>query len=507
MDEEREIKNKFHILGQSIEEEYFGKPLKAKERDVKDQFYLNLSLELLFIGLLTFVLPQKLNSLILIDSGFEAIKFVIFYHQLQTNFGITYVGTINRYIYLFMIYFFVISVKFFSWNMIDLTVASFFMLSPHLITVLIKLNPFSGFIEFLYTEAYKTTCYLLAKSLAFIVNTIAKDSLNTDPKIIHQEMEPMAKQLMKDKKAFNHLLGFVKSFLFASLLHYAEISGYSFLIGLYRRFYLPGSKKTSLEKDIRYVRLVIKRRDWKELLDAKTVGIFLRVYIEESKKKQYSIKHHIKVFCLKVFKIYCQIRVDWVFGSLLKFPILGPLMSLAFVPWKEWQTHWFKHLGIALIGLIVSYSTGSPLYGAIISELIDPICFYPLTVRLTKEATFKLINTDLVMSFENVIKSLAVTVYIWLSIQTDYYYYMSILLYPIFRLTQTKFRQNGLWLVLSLSLANSYLSNFHLAHLIGLPFLWHFYLWYFFREKKERRDWSVVTQLGQVENLEISMSI
>jgi len=398
------IEEKFRVLGQSIEMEYFGhkfKDISEKEEELSKIHLLScVLLECLIIaGVIYFNSYSLILSLLTIDSAFSTIKHIALYHSLPIKAGITSTELYRRFSYYSLVLFFSKSIKLMSWGSINIDWLIPVCVASHILSHLVKKFPFSGYISFLEREYKKMVCALLSRMMSSIVNTISKYSLGYHPHVHHEELTPFVLKIVKKKGGGTHLVQFIESFIFASLIHYAEVSGYSFYTRIYRRYYVKKDKKTKNFDDSKYAMYILKNRLWDQLLEINTVGVFLRLYLEQSKDKQYSIKHVLRKWFLKAAKSYAQIMSCWTVGVLLKFAPLAALTSCLFLGRETFSK---RHFIIIPIGMLAGFYTGNSLLAALISELTNGLVFNKISQAVIQDVYKKLSHDEFTRSYISV---------------------------------------------------------------------------------------------------------
>lgn len=498
------IEKTYEMIGHNIEKSYFGIQLDQPINDLGD-IRINIFFESVFITviLLISLYITHITSLILlmvtIDSVFSSVKHIILYHNFQIGIGIISDKTVNRYLYYSVLYYIIQSIFVISWGWIRLKYILIYLLAPHILSFAIGYFPFKNFIDFVHREWNKLVCNFLSKQTANAINTISDMSLDYNPKIHYFELENHISELLKNDDKYNILWGFLKSFLFASLLHYAEASGYSFYINLYRLYYFPKSRNVSSKKDRKYIQQILRKRKLGKLMKSETISVLLRVYLDDSKPKQYSIKHIINMFTLKLMKIYTQIITCWSLGSLISLPLLSSTISLVFINKNSLIKEKWKYGSIFVVSVILGYLTKSPFLASLISEMIDPVFCNKTIKKIIFEVGRKILQSPFVKSFIDIIKISILLSFMMLMTHKYFIYPLSFLLYPLISVLDIEIKSLRIVCVTFMTLACSFFSGFHPLHSLITPYFLNVYFWFILAHRRNKKidydDFKVITNL------------
>jgi hypothetical protein len=307
-----------------------------------------------------------------VDSVISGLIFLINYYGLPMDWCLYQESTGKRYCYYLLIslcYYNVTGLLWFDyrqhslpWRQISLVLLS----TPMVISRIANLPWFLRFYHFLRNEVYFLVKYLASKKVAGLINKIGIQYLNNHPQVKTEELIDLI-----DKISFQHLVSFLGSCLFASLLFYLELDGVKFYTIIFRQYYFRqyflGSEQGQLS-DRSYVIKMINERQWGKLLDPYALNRLMKFYLELNEvtnggllSKGPGITHSLK-------ESSQRFMVNWTVYSLIGLPSSG-IWTYGILIWRDRTEFLTVKLVVLMLYIVLSLVSNEQVLFLLVLEI------------------------------------------------------------------------------------------------------------------------------------------
>jgi len=343
--------------------------------------------------------------LLKIDSIIHSIGFIFRYFQLFHKNPFYIESVIYRYIYYLMVIFIIGILNIFTcFSYLLITNSLFiFLIFPEISRKMMNLYLFQRIKFVIEVSVDELLVNILSRYISDIINIIAKNVLNINPKVHFLEIRPYIKYetIYHKKKLF---FKFANSFLLVTYLNYMEYSGYIISTKLLRRYFGVTNEIRSINSEnnkISYLTTLLNERRWNDLLKPYALYSLIKVYTENDQKSFFS--KYLKVIMSKLRNAFRRFICIYSFGIIYQYGFICPILSAIFIrKFKNYGYYYYSSF-IVISTILIYFLEIGYFFSSFLSEFIPLIFFNNIGKKFINSVINNFIS---VFKYKNLIKIL-----------------------------------------------------------------------------------------------------
>lgn len=351
--------------------------------------YLSIFFQLIIVSTIAyyFYYPIALIWMITLDSILPAIVFIFEYYEIKS---LSQLIKIEPFLVRYGYYL----VTFATYHYIDSIL--WFKLTPYLYGILIlcqmpvmisRITSFQAYQKYQMWIQHQIIHFvqlIICRRMSKVINDILKHHIQYN----ESRVEPSELMSIVDKLSFDHSIIFLKSCVIATLIFYLEIKEFKKSAIFLRQFwfseFLGNRNANSSLDDLNYLRRIVAKKEWNQLLDPYTLNRLMQFYLKLNNTTNGGIfpSHQSARACIAISAT--KFMVAWTAFTMMTFRSSGVLIYSVFV-FKDRGARLLIKLAIILIYVILSIVSTEQVLFILLCELTTLLIVNDVGIGVIKD--------------------------------------------------------------------------------------------------------------------------